>query len=337
MANNKKELCKKLYVIGNGFDLHHGLNTRYYDFATYLKINDRSLHDLLEQYIEYPKDNNDIWARFEENLAKLNIEYIIADNEDLLPDFLSDDYRDRDKYVFPDSMNEVLDALTDKLFELFANFIIDVELPESAKDLKLNIDSNALFLTFNYTNTLEELYKINPERILHIHKDVESCYSDIILGHGVNPNLLKSTEEKLPDTLTEEEMNELVQIQIDRESTPIGEGRIILENYYELTFKNTDQIINENLDFFENLSDVEEILVLGHSLSGIDKPYFEKLFSEVSPKAKWIVSYYNHAEKESHIATLTEIGIRKEMIKMIELESLQVSHKQLKIDFTKSK
>ncbi|WP_377110387.1 AbiH family protein [Pseudoalteromonas sp. R86517] len=28
----------KLYVIGNGFDVHHGLDTRYTSFGLYLKL-----------------------------------------------------------------------------------------------------------------------------------------------------------------------------------------------------------------------------------------------------------------------------------------------------------
>lgn len=28
---------KKLYIIGNGFDIHHGLKTQYRDYKEYLK------------------------------------------------------------------------------------------------------------------------------------------------------------------------------------------------------------------------------------------------------------------------------------------------------------
>jgi len=45
MVNNMK-----LYVIGNGFDVHHGLDTRYTSFGLYLKKNYRETYELLLDY-----------------------------------------------------------------------------------------------------------------------------------------------------------------------------------------------------------------------------------------------------------------------------------------------
>lgn len=42
---------KKLYIIGNGFDIHHGLNTSYQAFAFFLQDNYSKIHDyLVEDY-----------------------------------------------------------------------------------------------------------------------------------------------------------------------------------------------------------------------------------------------------------------------------------------------
>ena len=44
----------ELYVIGNGFDLHHGLNTSYYAFSKYLKENDNELYyKVVETFYKY--------------------------------------------------------------------------------------------------------------------------------------------------------------------------------------------------------------------------------------------------------------------------------------------
>ncbi|EKG1107896.1 hypothetical protein O1O41_004383, partial [Escherichia coli] len=40
----------KLYVIGNGFDVHHGLDTRYTSFGLYLKNNYWETYELLLDY-----------------------------------------------------------------------------------------------------------------------------------------------------------------------------------------------------------------------------------------------------------------------------------------------
>lgn len=60
---------KILYVIGNGFDLMHGVKSSYYDFGK--TIGKRSL---LRVYLEYYLKVDDLWADFEGALAKINVE-----------------------------------------------------------------------------------------------------------------------------------------------------------------------------------------------------------------------------------------------------------------------
>jgi hypothetical protein len=75
----------KLYIIGNGFDLHHGLLTSYSDFEQYLKVNDVRLLDNLNKYY-FLNNSKSLWSHFEENLANL-------DKEGLL-DYLNEYYDD---------------------------------------------------------------------------------------------------------------------------------------------------------------------------------------------------------------------------------------------------
>ena len=60
---------KTLYVIGNGFDLMHGVKSSYYDFGK--TIGKRSL---LRFYLECYLKVDDLWADFEGALAKINVE-----------------------------------------------------------------------------------------------------------------------------------------------------------------------------------------------------------------------------------------------------------------------
>ena len=45
---------KTLYVIGNGFDIYHNLDTRYQSFANYLAENYDEIYELLLQYYALP-------------------------------------------------------------------------------------------------------------------------------------------------------------------------------------------------------------------------------------------------------------------------------------------
>ncbi|TGV85452.1 AbiH family protein [Mesorhizobium sp. M00.F.Ca.ET.217.01.1.1] len=41
-----------LYVIGNGFYLHHGIESGYWRFGEYLKANDAATFEVVERYFE---------------------------------------------------------------------------------------------------------------------------------------------------------------------------------------------------------------------------------------------------------------------------------------------
>jgi hypothetical protein len=47
---------KKLYIIGNGFDLYHKIKTKYSDFQTYISENEMELENFFEQYFEFDVD-----------------------------------------------------------------------------------------------------------------------------------------------------------------------------------------------------------------------------------------------------------------------------------------
>src|ERR1700753_1181866 len=108
-------MINTLYVIGNGFDLHHELRTSYFEFANYLKEHNISLYHNLESYISYPTSNNNLWSQFESNLANLDIEEILSEHIDSLPDYGSEEFRDRDRYVFPDTMEQLCEQLPTEL------------------------------------------------------------------------------------------------------------------------------------------------------------------------------------------------------------------------------
>lgn len=68
---------KTLYIIGNGFDLHHGMPTLFSDFKRYLERIDRVTYGGVENYL--PAQGN--WANLEQTLADLDTDHIISDME----------------------------------------------------------------------------------------------------------------------------------------------------------------------------------------------------------------------------------------------------------------
>ena len=65
----------KLYIVGNGFDIMHGMKTRYQDFYNWLLISGR-LYIIKElQSVYNTKENGEylLWSNFEDALGKYDI------------------------------------------------------------------------------------------------------------------------------------------------------------------------------------------------------------------------------------------------------------------------
>ena len=325
-------MTDRLYIIGNGFDMHHYLKTSYYDFAKFIKENDKDLYDILESYISYPNSDKDLWARFEENLANLDAEEILSEHIDALPNYASDDFRDRDRHVFPDVMREQYENLTHGLFKAFRDFIKCVTFNDSAYSYKVEVDISSLFLTFNYTNTLEKLYNVDPKNIIYIHNSVYGN-DDIILGHGIDPSNFEEKKLLPPDDLNDDELARWNDEHDDYDYS-YDEGKKTLMQYFKDTYKPTKDIIERHHYFFKSISDIREVFVLGHSISKVDLPYFIEVIKSLKQDCKWFVSYYSASERDKHLNTLKSLGIQESNITLFELIDIQEKNKQLKIDFT---
>ncbi|MBO4949480.1 MAG: hypothetical protein J6E38_00500 [Clostridia bacterium] len=88
-----------------------------------------------------------------------------------------------------------------------------------------------------------------------------------------------------------------------------------LKEYYETTFKNINKYIYKlnRLDSY----DFEKIIVVGHSVAGIDLPYFKRIDDNTKRQLIWNVYYYSEEEKETMKSALLEQGINANRLKMI--------------------
>jgi len=323
-----------LYIIGNGFDLYHGLDTKYQSFANFLKDRNWEIYDLAVEYYYLPDianqdDVNDDdyaeWSRFEEALANLDYEQVLEDKSDYAANLYDPDFRDRDWNTYQIEMEMIVDKLTNDLKTIFKEFILIIDYPNHKRiqDKTINIDKNSLFLNFNYSITLEKYYDISTDNICYIHNKATEDNNDLILGHGISPEKFKPSETKPPDNLTDEELElwrEEMSNQYDL-SYEMAKDEIL--GYYKKSFKNSDEIINDNKQFFKILTNIDTVYVLGHSVSEIDICYFKMVKKSINKNAIWFVSYYSEKGKHKHIKALLNIGIKKKNIKQIRIEELK--------------
>ena len=152
---------KPLYIIGNGFDLYHGLNTRYSLFGLYLQEYYGTVYDQLLEYFGLPhisKDDENIdplWSNFEHSLSLLDVEMVYDAYSGSLANPGAPDFRDRDWNAFAIDMEMVVDSLTKKLIRAFHEFISRINYSVLSSSKRLPLNYQALYLSFNYTNTLE--------------------------------------------------------------------------------------------------------------------------------------------------------------------------------------
>ena len=314
----------KLYITGNGFDLHHGLDTSYFSFAYFLRSRQRDSYnnlvdfvgftDLPENLDKLKKDEHPLWCEFERNLAGLDSQAVFDAFTDYLPNLGDPDFRDRDWHAFNIEMQRIFENLTDGLFTQFTSFISRIKYPELTADKKLQLCNNAIFINFNYTRTIECYYGIKSSQILYIHGNASLPGDRLILGHGIDPKNFKEHPQEPPTDVTNHELEQWYQHMSDNYDFAYESGKRFLNQYFTRSFKNTEEVMSAGQAFFSQLNAVNEVIIVGHSLSAVDMPYFAAIKQHVQPNSTWTATWFLEKEREQHRHALQSIGIEYPLI-----------------------
>jgi len=281
-------MCKTLYIVGNGFDLAHGLETNLCCFKCYLKYKDDESRKFLESISQYVPFNK-TWSNFEEALGNIDSNRIEEEAMDYAQSPSSDDYRDS-SWSDPGYEASQAIAFSSKISEYLREWICSIRID---RNYKFPIQKDAIFLSFNYTNTLEKNYDIPKDQICYIHGD---CSKDEVLvcGHNDTSLLQKRVVEESDYSLQTQEV-------ID-----------IIHEYYEETWKNPKEQINKNKFFFDQLSSIENIVIIGHSFENqVDDDYFVLIKEKVSSNCMWEISCYSDKDKISNESFARRIGLNR--------------------------
>lgn len=298
---------KKLYVIGNGFDLNFGLSTKTRDFVTELeKITFDCFSSARDIYSSYGVD----WSSFEEDLANLDLEEIDEEVTEA-PDYMADLDSTRDGVVL--KVEEYTENLLDAREKALRNMIANAE-KQISKIGTISyadyFDSNGVILSFNYTSTVESLFDYDKE-VFHIHG---SYNSDDVLVFGFKSDSAdferysrkldsaknarmqqEILELKNNQSLSEEEKNHSIEeleycYEQEWNDPFLDKEYEAIANFYQ---KNKKNFQYDKLDTFLNdVGKIDQVVVLGHGLGDVDREYFELIEKTLSP-SYWIVSAYD--------------------------------------------
>ncbi len=277
------ESVNTLFVVGNGFDIHHDINSRYSDYRKWLIDNHKLSHD--EDIEGFFNSDCELWSSLEENLSTFDCRSLATEMVSDNPPQLGSEHFES---TLTDGVTEVENQMEDWWHAIKSNlneWVLELKQPNRNKRIYLNADG-AAFLTFNYTRTLEDLYKIDSKRILHIHGvKGDSQYE---FGHGGGQNAF--TENSSANS-----SNGAVDIDANIEIAT-NWATSSAKRCFAQWEKPVAEIIRRHKEFFSSLRDIGRVVFLGFGFSKVDKPYVQKIKEMVGPNVRWCSTWYTQQD-----------------------------------------
>ena len=297
------------FLIGNGFDINLGLNTRYADFYKYF-LENASVSNMIKQWIE---KEIDLWSDLElqlgkkvseitdKTLDKFYLDKIELDR--LLLEYLE---KEQDRFVIDDNRKRLEEEFSRSIKDITDGFTLDDR--DSVNNTKThfcNEEYFVQFVSFNYTNALDQIvedckknnvdvgkhtnnsgslmtYKIG--NVFHVHGTVEG---DALLG--VNDTSQIENEFLQADTT-------FVTTFVKRNTNEyLGQQR---------TSKTKDIIYKSNI-----------ICVFGMSIGDTDKMWWEELVNWlIASNLRKLIIFWKGNESEFKRPIPTQVILLKNSI-----------------------
>ncbi len=265
-----------IVIVGNGFDVNHGLPSSYANFKEWLKNNDINLFDFLNTYIDV---KGNWWNDFERSLSEFDIPKLIRETP------LEKSPRDSKlppSFSHPASWR--LDSVRDAISLKFTEWVKTLDGVEINK--KIDLPEACLYISFNYTDTLERVYGIEENKIVYIHGKA-SRGDKLIYGHG------KSQFELEYDVMKKYNLHR---------SDDFFTAGSFGDSESELTSRVSYWQKYIQLGLYYNVlrpavSGACNVCVYGLSFSKVDFPYLQWIV-EKNPNLKWRVSWHSENDKK---------------------------------------
>ena len=315
-------MSKRLYIIGNGFDRAHNLPTSYNpDFKRIAeKYESENFWEI------YQSSEPNIWADFENLLGCPDFDSIEEIFDGYAPDYLSDSESDRDGIILQVDVNG---HLMPALYKFAKQAESALENTNRERSIERILDKEAFYITFNYTHTLEEIYDISCEHVLHVHGEVGK--DNLLMGYPKG----KFTPEKYSYDVRQKGRGPYAELEIQDYIDEIEDYYIRIA-YDELLDKcksfNKDikvDLVNSFLD--KAKSQIEEIIVYGHSCE-IDFDYFDAIKKRY-PKAKWFFYVASYNQQDFVEQLIEKICIKDAVVLWVTYYNKLDYDKQIKYDF----
>lgn len=322
----------KLYICGNGFDLHHGFKTGYRDYCDYLLEHHSHAFRAFEDFQYLDMSVSDKWSDLEQSLT-INYEECIDDAIDEYYPDLNDDSDSR-WYGIDIDLEEQTKFIFDFTGRYFMEWLTNIDF-SSPKD-EIHLNGSDLYITFNYTSILEQVYKIPPDNIFHIHGHIDLVNVRDILN-WFTPSFSTIEEAEITEQVRVDLINnDTVKRQIQFGS--VGNNIEVIKKEIEEKYGHNDfytvsiepgiehiigfcDAASKNLEknyaalkSFISSKGIDEVIVMGHSIMGVDFPYYSNVIVPVLKDLRWIFYWHSKDDRDK-----IDIFIRQFSLKNFDL------------------
>lgn len=284
-----------LIIIGNGFDLHHGLATRYSDYRDWLLGHDERVVVDFESF-DYATERFNLesnlccksssmeegdrrWSSLEESLGIEWDDLCYETLEYTQPDLSKDNPGWDDFWIELQMRLEYLKKLTRDRFREWVKSI-DISKAQPVLDLP----GTASYITFNYTPTLEYVYGVRSDKILHIHGRVLD--KNELLQFGSPDNNPNELQKMLEDKYGMD----------DFYGATIQQGVTVACDRCADTWKNIEGNYDALNHFLDTLAKINTVIIMGNSFDKVDKPYYRDVLAPRYRDAEWVFCEYDPNE-----------------------------------------
>lgn len=304
----------KLYIIGNGFDISHGVPSKYSDFLMYVNLYHHNEFTRIGQMFGAGNPSF-LWKDFENNLGTFDINRSIQLN---LSRFIQIARHDKKRNLTEfTAIENACDELYSTIQFLFRDWFHDTIIGTNLKKKYTKFINEDIFINFNYTNVLECVYGIDHSKICYIHNNLfQDELTMPIFGHGLTNGAIESSLSNLRESKQF----------IDDSGVSIDDVKEVYRTLLRDFRKNTEDVLfNSPVQPFLQMigkKSIDELTILGHSLGASDKPYFCKISEIIGNSPSIKVSYYNPLERVLLYESAREVFPNNNNIELLTMDEI---------------
>lgn len=316
-----------VFIIGNGFDLAHGLKTKYTDFFKKRKRgvrNDPSLDNFLcEGFHSYSEQKGDHWFNLEEGIYEL-ICRLLSLKSSLMPIrhklCLSDEEMDKDAInALEKGYNKLVrednnfQESSKKMYEQLRYLVKEINdsLKEISKDIEKRAKAQAWRLPLELPLEKNTQYQVHKIRVLNFNytKTFEKLYDKRLIENGIADIKHYHIHGVIKENGSPSDKMNLV---LGTQSFPGGNDKDLFRftKYWQRHFYGTIEDYHKLLEEIEHLEGgTVTFHIIGHSIDEADHSILKEVLCHSLLLRGYYINVYYHDEeaKERLIYNITEM------------------------------